>query len=111
MVGDDGGDPLPDAFQPGHRVPVSEVGAGVGGGVGHGAGQGVHAAAGEVHAGDRVHVRDDGVRGERAGGGDTGVQGLEGEDAPQSFVGEEAADTGVQPAEAAERGQPGQVGG
>lgn len=87
-----------------------EDGSGVRGGFGHRPWQGVHAAAREVDAGDGVHVGDHGVRGEGAGGWDSGVQGLEGEDAAQPGVVEEAADLAVEGAEGAQRRESGEVG-
>ena len=69
---------------------------------------GVHAALGEVHAGDGVHVGDHRVDRQRPGGGQARVHRLEREQPPQPLVGEEARDLGAEPAEAPQRHQPGQ---
>ncbi len=58
-------DPAAGPLQPGHLPPEPQIGARVGGGVRHRPRQRVHAAEREVHPGDRVHVRDHRVRGQR----------------------------------------------
>ena len=76
----------------------------------HGRGNGVHAALGEEHPGDRVHVGDDRVDGERVVRRDARVHGLEGVDALRARVLQVLAHLRGELAEAAEGDEPGQVG-
>jgi len=69
----------------------------------------VHPALGEEDPGDGVHVGDDGVDGQGVVRGEPGVHRLEGQHPLGPGVLEVALHLGREPAEAADRGQPGQV--
>ena len=98
-------------LHPGHLGAVADHGAVLLGGAGQGSWDRVHAALREEDAGHRVHVGDDGVDGQGVVGREAGVHRLEGEDPLGARVLEVVVHLGRQPAEAADRGQPREVGG
>ena len=104
-VGVDRGDPLAGAFQRGDRRSVTEPNSGVGGGRRQRVGQCAHAAAGEEHARNGVHIGDHRVDRQGILRCDTGVERLEGEHPPQPWVADVALDHRVPAAESAERKQ------
>ena len=77
----------------------------------HRLGDGVHAALGEVHAGDGVHVGDDGVDREGVVRREPGIHRLEGKDALGARVAEELPHARRELAEAADGDQTREVGG
>ena len=107
-IGVHGPNAVVEPLEFGYRCAVTELDPGIRRRGGQRIGQRPHPPAREVHACDGVHVGDDGVHRECAVGRNARIERLECEDAVQPRVGDEPLHHPVPPAEAAQRGQPGQ---
>ena len=109
--GDDRSRHVADGFHRFHGDPVVDGHPVLHGGIGHGLRECMHPTAGEVDAGDGVHVGDHRVQGQRLVGGEPGVHGLEGEEPAGARVLEERVHLALEATESAEGHQAGQIRG